>query len=210
MVGWEPVLFQVLWVFKILTHLQLHYDQTVSHAWSDRGASKLLRGMSKLLRGPTTPKNLSILDNFGIFLHLFNLCSCQQGRTRNCYSGSCWAIVWTNIAWIMAAYLCRISNLHWFKCPPTCPQDDFHACMNQNKFTRAIFICEKLNNGTPIHLGIIWENLGESRTPTPTIFWGCLGSTILPRKEFELAKLQAKNQRKMANHAPGSCWKSWA
>ena len=120
MVGWEPVLFQVLWVFKILTHLQLHYDQTVS-----------------LLRGPTTPKNLSILDNFGIFLHLFNLCSCQQGRTRNCYSGSCWAIVWTNIAWIMAAYLCRISNLHWFKCPPTCPQDDFHACMNQkqNKFT---------------------------------------------------------------------------
>ena len=37
MVGWEPVLFQVLWVFKILTHLQLHYDQTVSHAWSDRG-----------------------------------------------------------------------------------------------------------------------------------------------------------------------------
>ena len=28
------------------------------------------------------------------------------------------------------------------------------------------------------------------------IFWGCLGSTILPRKEFELAKLQTKNQRK--------------
>jgi hypothetical protein len=93
--------------------------------------------MSKLLHGPTTPKNLSILHNFVIFLHLFNLYSCQQGRTRNCYSGSCWAIVWTNIAWIMAAYLCRISNLHWFKCPPTCPQDDFHACMNQkqNKFT---------------------------------------------------------------------------
>ena len=37
MVGWEPVLFQVLWVFKILTHLQLHYDQTVSHVWSNRG-----------------------------------------------------------------------------------------------------------------------------------------------------------------------------
>jgi hypothetical protein len=40
------------------------------------------------------------------------------------------------------------------------------------------------------------------------IFWGCLGSTILPRKEFEPAKLQTKNQRKMANHAPESCWKS--
>ena len=37
MVGWEPVLFQVLWVFKILSHLQLHYDQTVSHVWSNRG-----------------------------------------------------------------------------------------------------------------------------------------------------------------------------
>ena len=130
--------------------------------------------MSKLLRGPTTPKNLSILDNFGIFVHLFNLYSCQQGRTRNCYSGSCWAIDWTNIAWIMAAYLCRISNLHWFKCPPTCPQDDFHACMNQkqNKFTRAIFICEKLNDGTPTHLGIIWDLLGMylicvSCIPTP-------------------------------------------
>ena len=29
-----------------------------------------------------------------------------------------------------------------------------------------------------------------------TFFWGCLGSTILPRKEFEPAKLQTKNQRK--------------
>ena len=28
------------------------------------------------------------------------------------------------------------------------------------------------------------------------MFWGCLGSTILPRKEFVPAKLQTKNQRK--------------
>ena len=104
----------------------------------------------------------------------------------------------------MAAYLCRISNLHWFKCPPTCPQDDFHACMNQNKFTRAIFICEKLNNGTPIHLGIIWENLGHPNSgisdPNSNHFLGLprlkASLFILPRKEFELAKLQAKNQRK--------------
>ena len=82
MVGWEPVLFQVLWVFKILTHLQLHYDQAVSHAWSDRGQTVECLNFCvecpyfsveclNFCVVPIPPKNLSILDNFGIFLHLF-------------------------------------------------------------------------------------------------------------------------------------------
>ena len=85
MVGWEPVLFQVLWVFKILTHLQLHYDQTVSHAWSDSGQTVECLNFCvecpyfsveclNFLRGPTTPKNLSSLDNFGIFIYF---CTCS-------------------------------------------------------------------------------------------------------------------------------------
>ena len=165
MVGWEPVLFQVLWVFKILTHLQLHYDQTVSHAWSDRGQTvECLNFCVECPYFSVECLNFCVVPLppkiYRFWIILVYLCTCSicvhanKGLPRIATAGH--------------VGQCRISNLHWFKCHPTCPQDDFHACMKpkQSKFTRAIFICEKLNYGTPTHLWIIWDHLGKSRTPT--------------------------------------------